>query len=110
MIINNYNEQEGIFFVDLFFLGDYEIVFIVIDLVGNQFYCKVNFSFFFEGVVNVFCVVNIIVLVGEEFRRYLSLDEIVIIYFNGEFCNDVFEIEFFYVSCEDVGIQLVKVF
>ncbi len=109
-ITNNYNEQEGISFADLFLLGDHEIVFTATDLAGNQSHCKVNFSLSFEGVANAFCVANTIVSVGEEPRRYLSLDEIAITYPNGEFCNDAFEIEPPYVSCEDVGTQLVKVF
>lgn len=109
-ITNNYNEQEGKSFAYLFLLGDHELVFTATDLAGNESHCKVNFSLSFEGTANALCVANTTVSVGQEDRRYLSLDEIAITYPDGEFCEDVFEIEPPYVSCEDVGTKLVKVF
>lgn len=109
-ITNNYNDQKGISFADLFQLGDHELVFTATDLAGNQSHCKVNFSLSYEGVANALCVANTAVSVGEEPRRYLSIDEVAITYPTGEFCDDVFEIDPPFVSCENVGTQLVKVF
>lgn len=109
-ITNNYNDQAGTSFADLFLLGDHELVFTATDLAGNQSHCTLNFSLSYEGVVNAWCVANTVVTVGNEPKRYLTLDEIAITTPNGEFCDDVFEIDPPFVRCENVGTQLVKVF
>ncbi len=109
-ITNSFNNQSGSSFADVFPLGTHEIVFTATDAAGNQSNCTVNFSLSYEGEANAFCVADAIVTVGAESKRYLTIDELAITNPSGAFCEEVYTIDPPYVSCEDVGIQTVKVF
>lgn len=109
-ITNDYNDQLGSSFADLFPIGTHELTFTATDEAGNQSNCTVNFSISFEGVANAYCVANAVITVGEDAKRYLTVDELTISNPSGEYCDEVFRIDPPYVSCDDVGTQLVKVF
>ncbi|NRB51529.1 MAG: T9SS type A sorting domain-containing protein [Saprospiraceae bacterium] len=109
-ITNDYNDQVGSSFADLFPLGPHELTFTATDQAGNQSNCTVNMSISYEGVANAYCVANAVIAVSGDSKRYLTIDELAITTPNEEYCDEIFAIDPPYVSCDDVGTQLVKVF
>lgn len=108
-ITNNYNDELGGNFGDIFPPGTHELVFTARDEAGNQSDCKINFSLTYNGPVNALCVANASVIVNEGLQP-IPLHEVAIINPSGEYCDEIFEITPPYVTCEDIGIKEIKVY
>jgi len=108
-ITNNYNDELGGNFGNIFTPGIHELVFTARDEAGNQSDCKINFSLTYNGPVNALCVANASIIVDGGLQP-IPLHEIAITNPSGEYCDEIFEIDPPFVTCEDIGTKEIMVY